>query len=101
MIGAIISATTQAKLRRHVDIAILILVAMLANLPHRLLVAFPWRTAIDAFDFTRLALSPLLKTRPMDIVSTCSFTPENILASLKFHNAYRAVALDGLALASI
>lgn len=101
MIGAVISATAQAKLRCHIDIAILILVTMLANLPHRLLVAFPWRAAVDAFDFARLALSPLLKTRPMDIVSTCSFTPKNVIASLKFHNAYRTIALDGLALASM
>lgn len=46
---------------------------------------------------TRLALSPLLKTMAMNIVTACSLAPEDIFTFLELHDTNWTITFDGFA----
>lgn len=92
----------QPKLRRHIDIALVILATfMFANLFGNILVVYPNGTTVYAFNRSRLALSPLIKASFVDIVSACSFAPQDFLAGLEFHDTYGTLILDRFSLSGV
>lgn len=62
------------------------------------MLVLPLATTIDAGDEpAHFALSPLLETSSVEILTACSHAPNQILLGAHFENTNRAIAFDGFA----
>lgn len=104
MITAHVSLITETQLATNVDVSFMVDRAdsTLGNPLDAVLVSLPWCSAVDAANLAWLALSPLLKALPMDVVATSCLTPNYVVAYIvietELHETDRAVAFDWLAL---
>ena len=89
--------TTDTKLTSNINIALVVNASRLADLLDGVFVALPGSTAIDTFNRSRLASSPLLKTNSVDVLSASTFVPQNIFGLVRLielHDTNGAVAFD-------
>ena len=99
MVRAHISVPTDTQLTGHIDISLTVGGTRFTDLLDGVLIALPRGTAVNALYLTRLASSPLLKAGSVDVLSACTFAPEDVVwlvRLIKLHNTNRAVSFNGL-----
>ena len=124
MVCAHITLATQTKFASDIDIAFLIDLSALADAFDTILVALPWRSAVNTLHWTcgelawccppswrlglvkdsggptRFAPSPLLEAMAMNVISTRTLAPQNLLGLVtlvELHDADWTVSFNWLA----